>query len=404
MRKISRLWRQVDDRPRLRDALIALCYAILGSLFLAFGLFPIWQAVAVFSIGPWGFFALLCGMSVICAARSTYPISALGAGTVLAVVDVLCGGSIGVIVIYSDMVFSAIKYSSDRAVRVLFTCMLSIAVIMGIVFIVFQPANLRIVPVILQYAFIVAIATAWGWNVRSEGIRTRDRLTQDHLRTIQSMQKRIAHDLHDLVANHIAAASLHIEAGRMQVTQSPSQVGNALDQAAKGTHEADRQLRRLIAILNAVEVLETSHEAPTRHQIEELSDRLPLSRTLLWQESSQEKLLDGLSALPDPLQHLTIRVLQELITNASKYGTGNIEITAGSTPSAMLEISVRNYVAKDNHPTSGSGIGLAGARMLLEGTAVTLDSRYQAAHDQWVATIAIPRSYPTRELRNHLHD
>src|SRR5699024_12580193 len=122
-----------------------------------------------------------------------------------------------VVLLYLDVVYAAVKYGSSRALRFLFPFALILFVIAVTGFFIRGCLSSVYLKLLLQLVVLVVISISWGWNVRSERQRTRDAMAVEHAEKQQILQARIAHDLHDLVANHIAVAGLHIEAARLQL-------------------------------------------------------------------------------------------------------------------------------------------------------------------------------------------
>src|SRR5699024_1030486 len=77
----------------------------------------------------WAFTFTLIPMAAVTLLRSRHPIIALGLGTIILVIDVSLGASPGVVLLYLDVVYAAVKYGSSRALRFLFPFALILFVI-----------------------------------------------------------------------------------------------------------------------------------------------------------------------------------------------------------------------------------------------------------------------------------
>src|SRR5690606_10962793 len=106
----------------------------------------------------------------------------LGVGTALAAVDLSFGGSIGVILVFTDLIYTAMKYGSDRGVRRLLTIMIAGAALLAGAIFIWHRDNLLLQVLAVQWAIIVTVAAVWGWNVRSERLRTRSAMAAEHAR------------------------------------------------------------------------------------------------------------------------------------------------------------------------------------------------------------------------------
>lgn len=387
-RSISRL----NANPRGRDTIIAMLWLGVGLALLQVSAYPLWPPLAVFQTSGLAFFLILIALAAITTQRSQRPFLALALGAPLIALDVMFGGTLGAILILTDLVYCAVKYGSSRGVRILLWIIFGyIAIIFGIVLIWFRTDPIAYV-VVVQWALFLLVATLWGWNVRSERLRISAVLAEQHAQQNQQMRQRIAHDLHDLVANQIAVSGLHVEAAKLQLAAATAALPNglpalseSLDQAALGAARADAQLRRLIQVLKAVDDLTEQPDIPVEQLINEttgaLDRQLPGARELHWAGEGRAGLHTMLMAMPAANARLVLRVLQELIANATKHGSGDIEVRVVSE-----KIAVHNTYRQGVSAARGSGIGINGADMLLEGSGMRLDSG-AIANGNWLAEI-----------------
>lgn len=389
-RSISRL----NANPRGRDIVIAVFWLILGLALLQISAYPLWPPLAVFQTSGFAFLLILIALALITTQRSQRPFLALALGAPLIALDVMFGGTLGAILILTDLIYCAVKYGSARGVRILIWLIMGyIATIFGIVLIWFRTEPIAYV-VVVQWALFLLVATLWGWNVRSERLRISAVLAEQHAQLNQQMRQRIAHDLHDLVANQIAVSGLHVEAAKLQLAAATAALpdglpalNESLDQAALGAARADAQLRRLIQVLKAVDDLTEQPDIPIEQLINEtiyaLDRQLPGARELHWAAESRSELHTAILEMPTANARLVLRVLQELIANAAKHGIGDIEVRV-----AHGTIAVRNSFHPGVVSSRGSGIGINGADLLLEGTGMSLASGADAPGN-WLAEIQL---------------
>src|SRR5690625_2251971 len=390
---LPRWFAHLNANPRNRDAIVAGMWLVLGLAFLQFEAYPLWGATAVWTTSGSVFLWTLLALAVLATQRSTRPLLVLSAGVVVIAVDIAFGGSLGAVLVFTDLIYAAFKYGSDRAVRATIWAFVAVAAVTTLAVVVWPPDDWRISLLFAQWGAIVLISATWGWNVRSERLRTRAAMAAEHSQAVQRLRRKIAHDLHDLVANQIAGAGLHVEAAKLHVGRLPApapEVVRSLEQAAHSATAADRQLRRMIAVLSAVEDLEEPTALPTRELINaalsELDMRVPAPRALVWAGNGSEGLRTRLAAEPTPTVQVCLRVLQELIANAVKHGQGDVEVHVAAEPSLLL--TVTNAIASGPRTTRSSGIGISGAALLLEGTGAVLQS---GATDEkrWRATLSL---------------
>lgn len=235
----------------------------------------------------------------------------------------------------------------------------------------------------LQWALTVMIGGLWGWNVRSERVSTRTAMALRHAQETERLRRRIAHDLHDHVANHIAVAGLHIEAARLRGAREerlPGAAAQSLEKATQGTDEAHRRLRQLIAVLTTIDGLE-QHPLSTDGSLDDL---LPDDRSLL---RRGHDLTDILAAQSASGAAIIRRVVSELITNAVKHGEGDVLLDVDDDA-----VRVSNVIAGTS-AVPGTGIGTAGAALLLEDIGGSLSAERLAGTDRWRATVTLPRVF-----------
>lgn len=368
--EVGKLIRRMNAHPQGRDAAAAVLYLLFGVALLQFGGFRL-AGVAVVSpeSGVWNsetmFLLLLIVMAILATLRSAHPFFVLTAGIPIVAVDALLGTSLGVLLLFSDFVYCAFRYGADRGLRVVLIAIIATFLGIGLVLLAWPAARAPFGVLALQWALFVLPAALWGWNVRSERQRTKAEMAAFHARSTQRLRQRVAHDLHDLVANQIAVAGLNIEAARLGLSPDRAEheeVEESLSRAKKGTDEAHREMRRLIALLTAVDAVE---DAPDQIRSgSRLIDLVPADRTLVHHGGSLD---DAIAAMPPRSAEVVLRVMQELVMNAVKHGSGDIGITVPehAPDDGSLNVRVSNDVADAVGQASGSGIGITGATVLL---------------------------------------
>jgi len=376
--RIRVLWEGLRRLPRTRDALAAAAYLLLGLALLQLGAVRLWSLPG-FPRFDLGFLLALLAMAALATQRSSRPFLVLLAGAVVAVGDALIGSSIGVVVLFGDFVYCAFRYGSDRGLRV-FGGVLAVAAVAGAAVFVYRPATREeFAGLALQWAFLIILSASWGWNVRSERVYTRAVLAAEHRGQTQRMRERIAHELHDRVANHIAVAGLNIEAARLRLgsmDEAPREIERSLDQASRGTDGAHEQLRQLIAVLTSVDELVEQPVGPVP-----LESLLPVGRRLV--RTGRD--LDSVLAPLDPVARGVVRrALQELVANAAKHGAGDVSLDVDADPAV---IRVENAIAFGAR-SPGSGIGIAGATALIDEVGASIESK-PVDDRRWRARVAL---------------
>lgn len=390
---VARWWRALEANPGRRDLIVAGCWLLLGLLLTSAGIVRLWASLAVVSVPNWAFVLPLVGICGATILRSRKPLVALGLGVALTVVDLSFGGSLAVIFILTDLIYAAVKYGSERAIRVLLGCGIGCAVVLGAV-LIWSPLHDTTVPIFwVQWVLIVAVPAMWGWSVRSERMRTRSEMARQHVLSARQLRGRIAHDLHDLVANQIAVAGLHVEAAKLVAarhTPDTATLMRSLEQAKRGTDEAHHELRHLIAVLSAVDGLDEPEAPALLDELHELARLVPSGRALEHSGESDKILREALSNAPPAHQQVLLRALQELVVNAVKHGAGDIQIHAHIEPSDGLHLSVANDVPPKRSSALGSGLGIRGTELLLGSIGARLESAARDRQGGWCANIVVP--------------
>jgi signal transduction histidine kinase len=226
--------------------------------------------------------------------------------------------------------------------------------------------------------FILATAGPWlaGFAVRrrqelleSLDARTRElEAEQDNLArlSVQSERARIASELHDIVAHHLAVIVVQAGAGRV----APGEQDETAERFARireSGEQALSEMERLVDLLQA-------DETEGGHHIELLLDQAQATGLRL----SSSPLPADLSLSPEA-ERLAYRVVQEGLTNAMKHAPGSEVRLRISATAAELEIDLRNSggEGRSGLADTGSGLGLKGLRERLE----TLGGRLEAAPD-----------------------
>lgn len=436
---IAGKWEQLNAHPRTRDAVVAGVWLLIGLAALQLAGIRLWNDFALFYTDGTVYLIALFAISAVALLRSTRPFLVLGLGASIAAVDLAFGGSLGVVLVLSDLVYAAVKYGSDRGLRIGLWAALVAAVLLAIALLVVSPHSSTVPTVAVQFALIIFVSAAWGWAVRSERSRTRVAMMQAHAQQTSEMRERIAHDLHDLVANHIAVAGLHVEAAKLRVvrdTAAPdpdrpagqgatqgSALGSAivasLERAKQGTDAAHRELRALIEVLTATIDLDNAGRDALEHgsdagrsrfgdggmrppavsqeiaaDLESLGSLLPEGRELRWHAGSFERATSRLAASSAATQTSALRVLRELVANAAKHGVGDIEFSITEAP-AGARFTISNDTESGGPIVQGTQLGLRSAGMMLSLAGGQLESGPSASGDAahqntWVATMTLP--------------
>lgn len=195
----------------------------------------------------------------------------------------------------------------------------------------------------------------------------RSRDEQARLRVIQE-RMRIARELHDVVAHHIAVIKVQASGAKNVLPHSPDRVAAALDHIS---HSSDTALKEMAS---AVGLLRNSPDPGLLRNSQDPGLDSPQTRPASGLAQLPE-LLAGLAAgglrvehrqvggareLPVRADLAAYRIAQEALTNAQRYGEGTAHLTVVYTPDA---VSVRVTNSTGGEPARrGPGYGIVGMR------------------------------------------
>lgn len=157
---------------------------------------------------------------------------------------------------------------------------------------------------------------------------------------VRNERRRIARELHDIVGHRLLAITLH--ARQLRATTPPApQVSDAIEDIAR---ETQHEVRRMIGVLHRVDGVAAAGEPvlgePLSASVVAMSTDLPdLALSLRFENLDHE---DNLHA---QLRQTALRIVQEGVTNAAKYGTGPVDVRICYGEELELNVVNSNTVA-----------------------------------------------------------
>ncbi|MDA8371173.1 MAG: histidine kinase [Nocardiopsaceae bacterium] len=204
-------------------------------------------------------------------------------------------------------------------------------------------------------------------------------------RAAAEQRRRVAQDVHDVVAHTLAITLLHITAARMAVGRSsPEEAEEALEEAERHGRASLADIRRMVRLLRsedagAAPAVDTAH--PGLADIESLV------------ESYRAAGVDVRLSLPGDTPHASpagelavYRVLQEALANAIRHG-GDPVVVRLQADGAALSLAVDNPV-RPGAERSASGSGLLGMRERVRAAGGTIEAGLHG--DRWMVHVRIP--------------
>ena len=200
-------------------------------------------------------------------------------------------------------------------------------------------------------------------------------------------RRRVAQDVHDVVAHTLAVTMLHVTAARMAVRRSsPAEAEEALEEAERHGRSSLADIRRIVRLLRADgDAGAVDAAQPGLTEIEALLESyraagLGVDGTLA---------LDGAPASPSA-ELAAYRVVQEALANAARHGDGTATVRIGAS-AGHLSVRVANPAPAQPRQRTG-GSGLVGMRERVSAAGGTFEAG--ARDGTWVVQAEIPAAVP----------
>ncbi|MFC4064524.1 sensor histidine kinase [Actinoplanes subglobosus] len=211
----------------------------------------------------------------------------------------------------------------------------------------------------------LGMATAFGDATRSrraylaeveERARRAEQTREEEARRRVIQERlRIARELHDVVAHHIAVISVQAAAASHLLDRRPEQVRPALDLIRHAGDDVLKELSSIVGVLRQSDDPVVSTEpAPGLSRLPALLETVAAAGLAVTADTTGTA-----RQLPAVTDLAAYRIVQEALTNAHKHGTGSASLALAWSP-ASLTITVTNPVASGR--AAGSGYGIVGMR------------------------------------------
>ncbi|MFD5076506.1 sensor histidine kinase [Streptomyces sp. NPDC058371] len=187
--------------------------------------------------------------------------------------------------------------------------------------------------------------------------RTRE---EEARRRVAEERLRIARDLHDVVAHHIALVNVQAGVAAHVMDKRPDQAKEALAHVREASRSALNELRATVGLLRQSGDPEAPTEpAPGLHRLDELADTFRNAGLPVEVVGA-----DHGATLPAAVDLAAYRVIQEALTNVQKHaGTAAKAEVSVVRVGPNVEVTVLdNGPGKDEGPQDGGGHGLLGMR------------------------------------------
>ncbi|MFC3452670.1 sensor histidine kinase [Amycolatopsis speibonae] len=197
---------------------------------------------------------------------------------------------------------------------------------------------------------------AYVKEVEERARRAEQTREEEAGRRVAQERVRIARELHDVVAHHIAVINVQAGAASHVLKRHPEQADRALAHIRDACDTVLGELASIVGVLRQYEDADSATEpVPGLARLTDMLDALAAAGLTVRREQVGEA-----RELPAVVDLAAYRILQEALTNAQKYGTGSASVTITYTADA-LTLDVVNNTAADRIPTR-SGYGILGMR------------------------------------------
>ncbi|WP_114854447.1 sensor histidine kinase [Brachybacterium sp. YJGR34] len=349
------------QRPRIgrMDVLTAGGYAVVSMVLALSGV----SNNGVAADGPlWG-----RGVSVVllllgCASvlwRRRRPVVVLAAAGPLGLAEIIGGGQIGAYFLLFEALFCPVMHGSRRLAQTTTGIAIAVcALLLAGALVAGVPG-----PMVLLLGMLVALVAMtpllWGWEVRHhrEARRAAEQLVGlEHelaetraAHAVETERRSIAHDLHDVIAGHLSAVSLHTNLASS--LEDPAARDRSLVTARESAHAALRDLRSMIGVLA---------DEGAGAQPEVTLDWPSLTARLRGRDPAASIHIDP--AVTDPaqvdpsVQAALLRIGAESVTNAVRHGAAPISLEV-RVQERSVTVDLCNRRASEDSPGTGVGRG-----------------------------------------------
>ncbi len=176
-------------------------------------------------------------------------------------------------------------------------------------------------------------------------------------RAAEQERRRIAREMHDVVAHSLSVMVSQAEGGRMMAAKDPASTAPVLDHIARAGREAMHDMRGVLHVLH--QDLEDQHPPPPRPALADVPTLVASVRSsglpVHLEERGDRQRLSGAAELA------AYRVTQEALTNVLKHAGphASTQVLLSWRP-GTLDLSVSNRVDGREYAATGTGRGLSG--------------------------------------------
>ena len=185
----------------------------------------------------------------------------------------------------------------------------------------------------------------------TERLRQAEQTREEEARRrVMDERLRIARELHDVVAHHIAVMNVQAGAAGHIVVQHPERAGPVLEIIRQASDNVLREMKSVIGVLRDPGDPGNVEPSPSLTRLSELIAGIAVTgfRVEVFAERDPRE-------LPAMVDQAAYRIVQEALTNAHRYGDGSARLVVIYDPDEVT-IEVTNRVGGPRPATSGYGL------------------------------------------------
>lgn len=359
--------------PRLDDRGVAVAYLAVGLLLHGVGLSVTGAPVA--GAAAWwlhaGLLLVACGALT---ARRRHPVVVLLVAAAAAVASLAIGGSLGLLLVLVDALYTAEVHLRPRGRRGLHVVVGALTAAAPVAAWVLGAGLRDGMAVALQAVAVLVTPLWWGSDVRSRtelaaSEAQRADLARAHAAdaariadldrdaAVREERAGMARDLHDVVASRLSAIAIHAEAA----LSAPPDAGR--DRAALTAVRAESvaslaEMRSMILVLRGA----AADGATAAAGLDRLADLVATAR----ERGLDVRLAVDAPVLPAVVDHAAYRITREALTNAAAHGPagGRVDLRVAAA-GGSVEVEVLSALPTASRPAAGPTPALGSATGLV---------------------------------------
>ncbi|MGI8332007.1 sensor histidine kinase [Actinomadura scrupuli] len=307
--------------------------------------------------------AVICGALVF---RRWWPRTVLVAATAGMVAYIMLGGLRSPLMLATMLAVYTVALGSSRRVTVRVAVLVALVLsVAGILFGAKSWSSPEIVGLAAQSALAAAVGdavrsrTAYVRAIKERAVRAEQTREDEARRRVMEERLRIARDLHDVLAHHIALINVQAGVAAHVLETDPGQARQALGHIRGAGRAALDELRTTVGLLrqpNAAEDLATE-PAPGLERLPQLIASFEASGLPVEQHVDGEP-----RELPATVDLTAYRVVQEALTNVRKHSGGASAVLRLGYRPGGLSVEVSDDGVGGDIAAEGTGHGLLGMR------------------------------------------